>query len=104
MPQCSVTGCRNHTTRNRKADISFHRFPKDKVRANDWLVRIGREGFEPSVQARICSIHFSEDCFDRNSERGILKKDAAPKSSQTLQPRVFFYYKFIDKIILNKVT
>ena len=66
MVCCSAPGCSNHSDRAPKG-ISFHTFPlTDPVRLAKWLSMMRREGFAPTRSSRICSAHFSEDCFERN--------------------------------------
>ena len=92
MPQCNVSGYKNHSSCNKKAGITFHRFPRNEARKSDWLVRIGREDFKPSVVSRVCSVHFSEDSFDRTGERVNLKRNAATNFSEGSTQRVIDWF------------
>ena len=65
-------------------------FPRDDVRLSEWLVNIQREGFEPHVASRLCSEHFTGDCFDRSGLRVMLSKNAVPTIFTEVIPRVIF--------------
>ena len=88
MPQCAAPDCRNHNSRNLKSGVSFHRFPRDSFRLSDWLSRIGREEYEPTVNSRICSAHFPEESFDRSGEKVTLKRNAMPALTKGSNQRV----------------
>lgn len=56
----------------------FSRFPlKDKDRLSKWLCNMKRASWKPSGYSRICSDHFSDDCY-KTSMRYVLKNDAIP--------------------------
>ena len=78
MPQCLALNCKNHSTRNKKSGITFHRLPRDQARLSEWLVNLQRIDFKPSVASRVCSEHFTVDCFDRTGSRVLLSKLAVP--------------------------
>ncbi|CAL1261126.1 unnamed protein product, partial [Larinioides sclopetarius] len=68
--------------------VTFHCLPKDENRRKIWENKLKRENFKLTNLTRICSNHFSEDCFDREKFGGTwLKKDAVPTifQSQILQ-------------------
>ena len=63
---CCVFGCKN-TRKN--PDISFFSFPKDQQIRGEWVVRLqltNGQRWRPENSSRVCSDHFSADCFVRN--------------------------------------
>ena len=64
MPnRCCVGGCSNVTSR----DISLHRFPRDDAVKQEWVAQIKRTRDKwqgPGPYSLVCSVHFSEECFD----------------------------------------
>ena len=60
---CSAVGCSNCTARDRKRGIQFYKFPKDKKRCKEWMLKVKRIGprgalWIPHKTSRICSEHF----------------------------------------------
>lgn len=54
-------------------------FPKDEERKKLWEVKIHRENFKATKSSRVCSKHFTPDCFDTEKFGGTwLKKNAVP--------------------------
>lgn len=90
MPnRCVAGGCSNVPDPSR--NIGLHKFPDedDKKRRKLWVnfVLTKRAKWVPSATSRLCSTHFTEDCFERPfidipgtsfSSRATLKKDAVP--------------------------
>lgn len=57
----------------------FYSFPKDPERRKVWEAQLRRKDFSVKDSTKICSKHFTEDCFDREKFGGTwLKKDAIP--------------------------
>lgn len=57
----------------------FYSFPKDPERRRLWEQQLRRENFEATDHTRICSKHFTDDCFDKAKFGGThLKKDVFP--------------------------
>ena len=78
MPQCAVATCRNSHRRTRGRRIRYHRFPQiPEVRAR-WVRACGRvplsNGEAPfNIQtARICSLHFTDDSYEKDMEHLVL--------------------------------
>ncbi|XP_053598927.1 uncharacterized protein LOC103572158 isoform X2 [Microplitis demolitor] len=78
MPQCAVATCRNSHRRTRGRRIRYHRFPQiPEVRAR-WVRACGRaplsNGEIPfNIQtARICSLHFTNDSYEKDMEHLVL--------------------------------
>ncbi|GBM33484.1 THAP domain-containing protein 1 [Araneus ventricosus] len=74
---CCAFGCNEKFIKG--GPITFHSFPKDETRRKLWESKLKRENFKATNYSRICSRHFSEDCFEREKLGGTwLKKDAVP--------------------------
>ena len=87
MPQnCAVASCNNTWSEAASGVVSFHRFPKDSILCRTWIMRCRREDTFNVKAARICSCHFTDDCFERDLQselmgtkpRRVLKPDAVP--------------------------
>ncbi|QQP35180.1 Putative LOC101234561, partial [Caligus rogercresseyi] len=97
VPQCQ-TGYNNH----KDPGVSCHHFPADPDLRQAWKAAIPRENFEPSKYSVVCSLHFVDSDFkkeslDSNPQRKrmnsalvsrLLVKEAIP----TLFPNLPFYY------------
>lgn len=78
--------CCNQEIRSR--NISFHRFPTDRIQQQQWLTRLKRLDIKNVSNKRVCAIHFdassfikskkkkTNSCVQDNKKR--LKKDALP--------------------------
>lgn len=55
-------------------------FPKDPERREKWRQFVGRgDSWKPSAYTRLCSKHFSQECFDLSSQILVrLKSNAVP--------------------------
>ena len=53
---CCVPGCYNNTKKDR--ELSFHKFPREKVLRNVWINAIKRKDFVPTEHHCVCSQHF----------------------------------------------
>ena len=87
MVSCAAFGCNNRGTKGN--GLSFFSFPKDGQLRKAWIHYCGRWNFDPTSGHRLCSTHFTRDCFERDPLRmmklGVdgtfkrrLKPDAAP--------------------------
>ena len=84
MPYCCAPECTNHPQKDE--EVSFHRIPKDITMRNAWIARLRRGNDLNPKGSRVCSDHFTEDCFEINHteqvtgerKRRVLKKDAIP--------------------------
>ena len=82
---CAAFGCTNKWKAD--SDITFHRIPKDVNLRKKWIQNIKREGKLPKDENfLICSIHFEENCFQRDLQaelmgtkrKRLLTADAVP--------------------------
>lgn len=87
MPRsCSVPLCYMNPRRDtRRAAIKFHEFPCDAERREAWLKNIAREGplgkgskWEPSDRSVVCSLHFTENDYKKDTKIKILLPTAVP--------------------------
>ncbi|XP_076303347.1 uncharacterized protein LOC143221747 isoform X2 [Lasioglossum baleicum] len=78
MPQCAVATCRNSHRRTRGRRIRYHRFPQIPEVRLRWVRACGRvplsNGEVPfNIQtARICSLHFTNDSYEKDMEHLVL--------------------------------
>lgn len=87
MPRCFVTNCGNYYSKTKSTDVIYHVFPNCKKLAAQWMALCGKEsqGQAPKY-ARVCSNHFSPDCYQRDLQHELLglpirkklKSDAVP--------------------------
>nr|XP_042898764.1 THAP domain-containing protein 2-like [Parasteatoda tepidariorum] len=74
---CCAFGCKEKFSI--RGPVTFHSFPKDEIRRQLWSSKLRRENFTASDSTRICSKHFTPDCFDTERFGGTwLKKSAVP--------------------------
>ena len=70
MPNCAAFGCKSIA---KKGDgLSFHSFPSDDepLRQKQWVLYCKRQNFvKPTKYSKLCSKHFSKDCFERDLEK-----------------------------------
>ena len=95
MPQCIAYGC-NNRSEDLSRGISFFRLPmKDPVLLKAWTVKLRLENPPLKDSSRVCSAHFTEDCFERDFKaelmpgtktRRRLKPDAVPTLFSFKQP------------------
>ncbi|XP_015196293.2 uncharacterized protein [Lepisosteus oculatus] len=81
---CAAINCselRNEDTLRR--GISFHGFPKNRLRRNQWRLAVLRQTtdnklWEPTKFSVLCSKHFREEMFDRTGQTVRLRDHAVP--------------------------
>ncbi|XP_076055196.1 THAP domain-containing protein 3-like [Oratosquilla oratoria] len=70
------------------------RFPcDDPKRLRKWLISVKWENWKPTKNSKICSEHFTEDCFDRTGQTVRLKLHAVPT--------IFNFPKHLQKVSVN---
>ena len=87
MPYCIAYGCSNRSEDYQRG-ISFFRLPlKNKALLEKWLAKLRLEDPPLKETSRLCSAHFTDDCFERDlkaelmpgtKSKRILKADAVP--------------------------
>ncbi|XP_062984727.1 THAP domain-containing protein 6-like [Elgaria multicarinata webbii] len=82
---CAAYNCNNSDTKlNRKQGITFHRFPKDNTRKQEWAKAVHRVDpvsgklWMPSEWDMICSQHFNLECFREINGKKFLKEGSCP--------------------------
>ncbi|XP_054472273.1 THAP domain-containing protein 2-like [Anoplopoma fimbria] len=71
---CAAVGCSHEiNAKTKEESITFHRFPKDKVKRQAWTVALRRKDFEPNDHSVVCSRHFKSADFDRTRQTKLLK-------------------------------
>ncbi|OXU22508.1 hypothetical protein TSAR_006378 [Trichomalopsis sarcophagae] len=73
MPICSVNCCKN-SKNTKDCEIQFHRFPKDQQIRDHWIKACNRESLNLE-NARICSIHFNQNCYVKKPDHLIVPGD-----------------------------
>nr|XP_022316756.1 THAP domain-containing protein 11-like [Crassostrea virginica] len=61
MVYCAAFGCNNKAEKG--SGISFFTFPKDVNLRKQWAHYCRRKEFIPTSGHRLCSVHFSSNCF-----------------------------------------
>ncbi|KAG8187522.1 hypothetical protein JTE90_019952 [Oedothorax gibbosus] len=77
MPNsCVVLNCKEW---RKKGFVTLHRFPKDPERRKLWENKVKKTNFKATNSSRICSKHFTDDCYDTSKFGGPwLKENAVP--------------------------
>ncbi|XP_068704476.1 THAP domain-containing protein 2-like [Montipora foliosa] len=84
MVYCAAFDCNNDSRKT--TGISYHCFPKDPSLREQWLAKISHADLIISKSTRLCSEHFTPDCYERDlqaellgsKKRASLKADAVP--------------------------
>ncbi|XP_066439004.1 uncharacterized protein [Eleutherodactylus coqui] len=96
MPNCIVRGCIR--AKNCDHPKILHCFPKQPEKIKQWLQQTGQYGIDLDEMVvkvylgkindkyRMCSLHFSNDCYHHDLYRRILKKNAIPTIFNTIKP------------------
>ncbi|XP_017771175.1 PREDICTED: putative uncharacterized protein DDB_G0274435 isoform X2 [Nicrophorus vespilloides] len=71
MPQCAVAGCSNTHRKTKGGSIRYHRFPGDERTRAHWIRACGRH-VQNCATARICSRHFTSECYERDVQNEVL--------------------------------
>ncbi|XP_030581228.1 THAP domain-containing protein 2-like [Archocentrus centrarchus] len=89
MPDfCAAVGCAHQRNASTKQQgITFHRFPKDKVKRQLWKVALRRRDFSPSERSVVCSCHFQAEDFDRTGQTTRIREGAIPSVFGFTRPR-----------------
>ncbi|XP_043490746.1 protein kinase C-binding protein 1-like isoform X2 [Polistes fuscatus] len=94
MPQCAVATCRNSHRRTRGRRIRYHRFPQIPEVRSRWVRACGRvplvNGEIPfNIQtARICSLHFTQDSYEKDVEHQMLGLPARSRLRRGAVPTI----------------
>lgn len=66
MVNCAAFGCNNKAGKG--SGLSFFHFPKDSNLRKQWIYYCRRKDFTPGDGHRLCSVHFSNKCYDQDPE------------------------------------
>ncbi|RMX42713.1 hypothetical protein pdam_00025733, partial [Pocillopora damicornis] len=80
MVFCAAFDCNNDSRYT--TGISYHCFPRDEALRSQWLAKISRADLVVSKNSRLCSEHFTPDCYERDLKAEIL----GLKPRSTLKP------------------
>ncbi|KAM4701326.1 THAP domain-containing protein 5-like [Discoglossus pictus] len=91
MPKCIIRTCGNKTgLKNKNPDLMMHVFPRSMRRIRLWLQKTGHDFMDMNTivniiydvkthnNFRLCSSHFTPDCYDMTGSKRYLKDDACP--------------------------
>ncbi|CAH3123666.1 unnamed protein product, partial [Pocillopora meandrina] len=80
MVYCAAFDCNNDSRYT--TGISYHCFPRDEALRSQWLAKISRADLVVSKNSKLCSEHFTPDCYERDLKAEIL----GLKPRSTLKP------------------
>ncbi|KAM4795146.1 uncharacterized protein WCC33_000274 [Rhinophrynus dorsalis] len=99
MPRCLVTGCNNYSSKaSSSRGLKMHAFPLNLDRIKVWLKRIGQDfgnidtfaqkimDSKKSNPYRICSAHFTPDCYITQGTKTVLTTEAVPSIFPNREP------------------
>ena len=73
---CAVAICQSPQP---ELGYSYHRFPKDKVIRHAWINACRRkDSFNPDT-AKVCSLHFEEEAFERDLRSELMPNEERKK-------------------------
>uniref|UniRef100_A0A673BFG6 D-aminoacyl-tRNA deacylase n=2 Tax=Sphaeramia orbicularis TaxID=375764 RepID=A0A673BFG6_9TELE len=78
--RCSISSCTNCCGPvERGLGLTFYNFPfKNATLMSQWIKATGRQHWHPRLWSSVCSLHFTEECFDHSEEKATLRPDAVP--------------------------
>ena len=79
--RCIIQGCKNVFRKDKH--VSFHEFPSDRNASDKWMQLLEERGlvrpnFKMNSSTRICSDHFSDDCYVNAAKKIRLQRSAMP--------------------------
>lgn len=76
--RCAIFGCKNSrcATKEKSPEITYHTFPKNDTIRNEWIDCCGRVGTWNPKNCKVCSIHFTEDDYERDLRNELLGKNS----------------------------
>ncbi|XP_060844887.1 THAP domain-containing protein 2-like [Rhopalosiphum padi] len=82
--------CICKSQRSNENDITLHKFPKDTIICDKWVVNLNMNyTFTPTVHTRICSNHFDDNDFIKTDQLRRLKPDAIPTKMMGVRRSLF---------------
>lgn len=98
MVYCAAFDCNNDSRYT--TGISYHCFPRDEALRSQWLAKISRADLVVSKNSRLCSEHFTPECYVRDLKAEIL----GLKPRSTLKPGAIPTFFFASKTIKKTST
>ena len=85
---CCVKGCKSGyaSVKTAPLKVSFFRFPLNLEVRNKWKNSIKRPDWEPSLNSRVCSLHFKESDYQVYSKDSQIRRKRS-RPSEELQRR-----------------
>lgn len=72
MTRCAVLGCTNNNMKTEGTGIKYYTFPKNEDLWKRWVEACQRSDTFKFQNAKICSKHFSKECFFRSTRQQML--------------------------------
>lgn len=70
--RCTVATCNNSHIKTKAFNIVYHKFPRDPDLKNIWINRCRRDGEWNPDTSSVCSVHFTEDDYERDFQHELL--------------------------------
>ncbi|XP_077526395.1 THAP domain-containing protein 2-like [Haemaphysalis longicornis] len=83
---CVADGCGNRLKKG--CGLTFHLFPKNAEVRGRWERAARREGWRAKDADRLCSVHFTPECFDRTGQTTRLRVGSVPTVFPPFRPRL----------------
>lgn len=77
VASCCACYCKNRCRKG--SNIRFYKFPlNDKPLLSKWITALRRDKWLPTPSSKLCSVHFTDDCFRVYHYQIRLREDAVP--------------------------
>ncbi|XP_075746106.1 THAP domain-containing protein 1-like [Rhipicephalus microplus] len=86
VTSCVAYGCTNRLKKG--CGLTFHLFPKNAEVRSLWERAVRREGWRAKDGDRLCSVHFTPECFDRTGQTTRLRVGSVPMSFPAFPPHL----------------
>nr|CAD7578481.1 unnamed protein product [Timema californicum] len=96
VASCSAYNCQERYVKG--GDITFHSFPKNEELKKKWVLLTRRQNFIPTQASKLCSKHFTLDCFDNDSQCQSTTIRKKTKLKQDAVPSIFNFPRFVNTL------
>nr|CAD7424290.1 unnamed protein product [Timema monikensis] len=96
VASCSAYNCQERYVKG--GDITFHSFPKNEELKRKWVLLTRRQNFIPTQASKLCSKHFTSDCFDNDSQCQSTTIRKKTKLKQDAVPSIFNFPRFVNTL------
>nr|CAD7460870.1 unnamed protein product [Timema tahoe] len=96
VASCSAYNCQERYVKG--GDITFHSFPKNEELKKKWVLLTRRQNFTPTQASKLCSKHFTSDCFDNESQCQSTTIRKKTKLKQDAVPSIFHFPRFVNTL------